>query len=518
MRFSQIIGEIDPKIVAAAEQKLTSVFLEFGAPIENTMIGTGLGGDPLVFALIVPAVHIATNKIPTAGTNGRAFYWSPEFLASKSQLGIRLTCYHESMHAIYMHPQRIGRRNLQLWNTCVDFFVHKLLFQDLIIRKKREFKSKHSRISDEMLTKKAEEAAHQLFVAGLGNYATLAQCIEMFKNPNAKIAGMENWVPNKSSPNHFKFFYADPHLPEHIQRPEQLYDLLFPYLSNCPECGRLGAAPARKQAGAGAETNQAGSSSGDGQEQPGKSSSSGQCGTCGGGGNVLDFGELLDEHMPTIEEPEEMNRRISNAIETAKMMQAGNIPASLISELGALSAPRISWQDFIRAKITKARAGNGRNDWSKFKTRPMAMGLMIPRKKNNIATAICLLDTSSSMGKDGMALGISQLQSLDDRVEITIVSCDATVYWDKAIKLRNCKAEELVKIKPVGSGGTLLHTFFRDYEKRLGKADLLIIITDGGLSPKDIELMRNPKAETVWLMTTSVDFKAPFGRVFHIDN
>src|ERR1700685_1250879 len=103
MRFSQIIGEIDPKIVAAAEQKLTSVFLEFGAPIENTMIGTGLGGDPLVFALIVPAVHIATNKIPTAGTNGRAFYWSPEFLVSKSQLGIRLTCYHESMHAIYMH-------------------------------------------------------------------------------------------------------------------------------------------------------------------------------------------------------------------------------------------------------------------------------------------------------------------------------------------------------------------------------------------------------------------------------
>lgn len=516
MQFSQIIGEIDPNIVAAGERKLTSVFLEFGAPIENTMIGTGLGGDPLIFALIVPAVHIATLKVPTCATNGKVFYWNPLWLATKSQLGIRLACYHEAFHAIYMHPQRIGRRNLQLWNIAVDYLANGGIFDDLIARKKRELKSRHSRISDEMLTKRAEEAAHQLFVSGLGNYATLAQCIEMFQHPNAKIAGMERWVSEGSTTN-YKFFYADPHLPEELKRPEKIYDLLFPYLSNCPDCGRLGVAPARQKAGQGEDKNQAGSSSGDGLEQPGKSSSSGQCGTCGGGGNVLDFGELIDEHMEAVEAPEEMNRRVSNAIETAKMMQAGNIPANLISELGTLSAPRIGWQDFIRTKITKARAGNGRNDWSRFRSRPLAMGLMIPKKRNFTAKFVCCLDTSASMSKEAKADGVSQLQGLGERAEGVIVPNDAVCYWEQATELRSCKTDELMKISIKGGGGTLLSGFFNDFEKRLGKDfDFVVMITDAGFSPKDVASWKKPKVEVIWLVI-GTEFEAPWGRVFRID-
>jgi predicted metal-dependent peptidase len=516
MRFSQVVGEFDPKLVSAAEQRLTSVFLEFGAPVDNRMLGSGLGGDALIFALIVPAVHIATNEVPTAATNGKVFYWNPEWLAKKSILGIRLTCYHEAFHAIYMHPQRIGKRNLQLWNLSVDLLTNGGVLEDLFQRKKREFKAAHPRMSEEMLSRKGEEAAHKLFVAGLGNYATLSQCIEMFQHPNTKIAGTENWINDGSSATNFKFYYADPHLPEEMKRPEKIYDLLFPYLLKCPECGKLGMSPERKKG----DGDQSGSS-GEGKEQPGKSSfSSGtckECKTCGDGGSVFNFGELLDDHMEAVETPEEMNRRMTNAVETAKMMQAGNVSGALLSELGALSAPRIGWQDFIRTKITKARSGNGRNDWSRFRSRPLAMGLMIPKKRNITAKFVCCLDTSASMSLKAKMDGISELQGLGDRAEGIIVPNDAVCYWEQATELRSCKPDELIKISVKGGGGTQLSGFFNEFERKLGKDfDFVVVITDAGFSSKDMASWKKPKVEVIWLVI-GTEFEAPWGRVFRID-
>ena len=52
MKFSRIIGKVDDKLVAKAEDKLSKVFIELGTRYDNVHIGTGLGGDPLIFGLI----------------------------------------------------------------------------------------------------------------------------------------------------------------------------------------------------------------------------------------------------------------------------------------------------------------------------------------------------------------------------------------------------------------------------------------------------------------------------------
>ena len=94
------------------------------------------------------------------------------------------------------------------------------------------------------------------------------------------------------------------------------------------------------------------------------------------------------------------------------------------------------------------------------------------------------------MSRDDKAFGVSQLQSLDERGELTITFADAQVYWDKSVKIKKCNLEELSKLKPVGGGGTVWAEYFSDYEKHIGKCDFLIILSDLYLLDTDIANMR----------------------------
>lgn len=505
MQFSRIVGKIDPKIIHQCEENLTKVFLQLGTGPEQTHFNGSLGGDPLIFSLVVPTEHIATCNIPTAATDGRRFYWNPKWLNSKSLTGIRLVCYHESGHALYMHPQRRGSRIAKLWNIAVDYIVNGMMMEDLKIRKKQDHE------------------VHSIFVKHLGNYLTLPQCVEMFQNPLAPIPGMENFEPDPETetvslpdPNddreltekekqelerqaaRYTFFYADPNLPEEMKRPEKIYDLLFQALPKCYKCGRVGVftLPDWKC------------------EDPSHEHDKGKgCDACCRSYDVLSQGATIDEHMDANEDPDKMAKRIADAIRAAKQM-AGRVPSGLEDELGALTAPRIRWQDSIHTQLVRVRNGNSKNDWSRFRTRPMFAGLLVPRRNGMIARAGCLLDTSASMSRDDMTFGISQLQSLDERSEICITPADAEIIWSKTVKVRSPKASELMKVKPVGRGGTCFGNYFSEYEKYIGKQDFLIIISDGGLLNDDVERMVNPGIPVYWVITSESVFKPPFGKVF----
>lgn len=539
MKFSRIIGKIDPQIIAAAELKLTKVFIELAARIDNDQVGSKLGGDPLIFALVVPVEHVATLNIPTAATDGKRFFWNPNWIIEKSLVGNRMACYHESGHAIYMHPQRRGTRLPKLWNFAIDYIVNGMIMDDLKIRLKNN-----------------TVLVHQTFVSGFGNYLTLPQCVAMFKNPFQPIPDMDGWIPEPHDPNDqivslpkpdddrelteeekkelekrskkYKYYFADPNLPEEMKRPEKIYDLLFSLLPQCPECGKMGIYKKPSPSSSSSEDKGKGKDKG---KEKGKDKNSGEngeksdqkcqhggCSTCGDDYvDIFDIGDTVDEHIDATESPEEMTKRISDAIRTAKQM-AGRVPQGLEDELGILSAPRIRWQDFIRTRLVKVRSGNSKNDWTKFRSRPMFAGLMVPKRINHVANFACLLDTSGSMSKDDMAFGISQLASLDERSEGIIVPADAQIYYEQATKIRRCKAEELNKVKIIGRGGTLWAPFFVDYEKYLGKQDFLIIISDMFLLSDDIANMKDPKIPVYWLCTSGSDFNPPFGKVFQLRN
>lgn len=571
MKFSKVIGKIDPSLVAKAEDKLSKIFLELGTRYNNEHVGSGMGGDPLIFGLMYPVEHVCTLNIPTAATDGKRYYWNPKFVLKQSRIGLRIICGHESWHALYMHVQRRGSRLPKLWNIAVDYIVNGTVMDDFRARKMdpKENFTKH-----------------------LGRYMTLEQYANLLRDPFKKQAGFEDLdvLDEMEDPNapkvelpkadedreltakeiqelekrekQVKFFYADPDLAEEMKRPEKIYDYLYSLLPKCPKCGRIGMykPPSKdkdKNKGKGSKKNKdqdkdqnqdqnspgdqnSGNQghgdehndshdhgdgnpcncpnhqgSGDDQGQGQSCNPNGPCDECGGGVDIFGLGGTVDDHMDTTESEEKLAKRVSDAMEAARKM-AGYIPGALEDELGKLTAPKVTWQDIIRTRLLKARAGNGRNDWTRFRTRPMFTGQLVPKRKSYFAHFGCLLDTSGSMSKDDMAFGISQLASLDERSEGTIVPADATIYWEEATRIKKASPEELSKVKIVGRGGTKYAEFFDQYEDKIGTCDFLIVITDGYLLDTDIAEMKHPGVDVIWLITSSTAFNPPFGRVFDL--
>src|SRR5271157_3718598 len=183
MQFSRIIGKIDPKLVHQASEKLSQVFLELGTRYNNEHVGTGMGGDPLIFGLMYPVEHVCTLNMPTAATDGKRYYWNPKFVLKQSRIGLRIICGHEAWHAIYMHPSRRGSRLPKLWNIAVDYIVNGMCMDDFRARKMEP---------------------KDMFTKHLGKYMTLTQYAEMLKNPFAKIKGFEEFDPTQAGDSNVK--------------------------------------------------------------------------------------------------------------------------------------------------------------------------------------------------------------------------------------------------------------------------------------------------------------------------
>jgi predicted metal-dependent peptidase len=567
MKFSKIIGNVDEKLVSDAEEKLSSVFLELGTRYDNTAVGSGIGGDPFIFSLLYPMEHICTMDMPTAGTDGKRYYWNPKFVMRKDRIGLRIVAAHEAGHAIYMHPQRRGSKNPKLWNIAVDYLVNGMVMED--------FKARGFNATD-------------MFKKHLGNFITLKEYAEVLKDPfNNKFPGTDDagepptipdilkdwdgksdfsedqsreWETYSKNLDDWKdkssCFFSDPDLEEDMKSPEKIYDMLYALLPKCPECGRVGMyqkpkdqdskgndqGPSKKGKGKKKESE----SGKDGEKDPSESNSGegdscdGQgdnqscndpnhqhgngtkkcdhagCGTCGKDGvDIFGFGDTLDEHMDTEESEEKLAKRLHDAMESASRM-AGRVPAAMEAELGKLTEPKITWKDVIRGKILRSREGNDRNDWTRFRTRPMFAGMMTPKKKSYSASFGCLVDCSGSMSADDIAFGLSQLKSLDTRNEGILTPSDTECYWDKSTKIRACNDEELTKFKRVGLGGTAFAQYFSEYEENIGKQDFLIVITDGYLDAVDIANMKDPGIPVYWLVTSTCNFNAPFGKVMQL--
>src|SRR6185369_23157 len=533
-----------------------------------------MGGDPLIFGLMYPVEHVCTLNMPTTATDGKRYYWNPKFVLKQSRIGLRIICGHEAWHAIYMHPQRRGSRLPKLWNIAVDFIVNGTVMDDFKARKMdpKDMFTKH--LGKYMTLNQYAEMLKNPF-APVKGFEDLKPGAEDVADPSVNLP-----APNEDrelTPKELKelerrekvqkFYYADPDLDEEMKRPEKIYDFLYNLLPKCPKCGRIGIYKMPNQnKGKGKDKNKGkgqdkddtqgkgkdkqqskgqgqdqdqqdqhdhgdgqpcncpnhqgqdqgtGGQGGQDQGQNSQGQGKGCCDECGGGFDIFGFGSTLDDHMDTEESEEKLAKRISDAMEAAKKM-AGYVPGALEDELGKLTAPKVTWQDIIRTRLLKARAGNGRNDWTRFRTRPMFTGLLVPKRKNYYAHFGCLLDTSGSMSKEDMAFGLSQLSALDERSEGTIVPADATIYWDKATKIKKANFEELAKVKIFGRGGTKYAEFFTDYEQNIGDCDFLIVITDGYLLDTDVAEMKHPGKDVIWLITSGSSFNPPFGRAFDL--
>ena len=70
----------------------------------------------------------ADDWCPTAGTDGRHFFYNTKFIDSLSPREAEFLFGHEVLHNVFEHMMvRIGSRDPQLWNIAADFAVNQIL-------------------------------------------------------------------------------------------------------------------------------------------------------------------------------------------------------------------------------------------------------------------------------------------------------------------------------------------------------------------------------------------------------
>jgi len=519
MKFTKIVGKIDPALISEVENKITKALTGLAsAPEVFTEANAQFGGNPFYFSILYTIQYVATLGIPTLATDGKRIYVNPVWLLKRKHIGVILGLLHEAGHNVYDHVGRIGAKNKVLFNIAIDYFVHYLIFDDYLSKNKKST---------------AKEDISRMFRDGFGQFITVEQYAEWISDPhNNKLGSIDKSIiieksKTKSIPlpdfrsdveitdeqkkeienrQSVVFFYADPDRDNRFKTPEQLYAYFVSKIKKCPKCHRLGWSakdpndPVYKE---------------DYSNHPkhGKG-----CDVClrkkEGDMDILGMFGSFDEHIESECSAEELSEKLYNATQNCKKM-AGKIPGEIESTIDSLIAPKMNWKDAIKLKLKTITTGNSKNDWSRYKSRPLMAKLVLPKRYGTKAKFAVLLDCSGSMDMNNdIAKGLSQLISINQEYTGVIVPADAKIYWDQTTVLNKINPESLLQTKIVGRGGTMFSQFFSEYEKKLGQQDLLIVITDGYLDKHDISQMRDPKVPVVWLITNENEFIPPFGKAY----
>jgi predicted metal-dependent peptidase len=269
----------------------------------------------------------------------------------------------------------------------------------------------------------------------------------------------------------------------------------------------------------------------DGNGQGQGKSQGGGCGGCGdscdecdGDFDFFDIHGNVDVHLPSQSDEKETAKRFADASIFASK-NAGRTPSGIQEEIGDLQKPVMTWQDVIRFATKRVREGVGKNDWTRFRSRPMAAGMLLPKKVRRLARIAAFVDCSGSMDiRNDITYGLSQLQSLKDDADGFIIPCDAAIYYDQAQKIDKFSKEEIEKFQAVGRGGTaFVQEAIDTYEKEIGEIDILVFITDGYLFENLAAMTPPPRSKIkniIWVVTSHAAFHVPegWGRVFHIRN
>jgi predicted metal-dependent peptidase len=478
----------DPNKVAASPRQLKDCQDKINACLTRLFRQPIAGGNPFLFALCGPKPHqlarrLGSMELGTAATDGKQFYWNPDFLESLSPEEVATVMSHESYHVLFFHcsPERAGGLDAFDWNIAVDYVVN------ATIETEHEKSGRNQKFPN-------------VWTGPLGTPITLQQYIEW-------IDGQRDNLPQPGC-------FAD--ITVFGRSPESIYEQVRKAKMNSPRrckehAGGCGAMSIDPKTGLSTIA------------QPWDPNA---CQKCGAKPNEGQGPGSLDSHLPPSQTREETLGDMMRAADQVRATARGEVPASIEEALGRLKKPELTARDIIKMAIAQKRADAGNiNDWKRFRRRPSyiytkdANGkyvpqhqLYTPKKHDYLPRWVCLMDTSGSMSDEDITNGVKELQLVADVAEGWIVPCDAKPYWDKATKVTG--KTSLARTQVVGRGGTVFEEFFRDLPKQQfgDKIDLVIILTDGDCDQVPTKLMPQG-ADCLWIITNKRDFKPNFGRV-----
>ena len=87
---------------------------------------------PFFGNLATRLIPVPTYKVPTAGTDGRRFFYNPAFLKHLTDNEVLFLCGHEVLHCVFDHFGRREGRNPQLYNMAGDYIINIVLADEQV--------------------------------------------------------------------------------------------------------------------------------------------------------------------------------------------------------------------------------------------------------------------------------------------------------------------------------------------------------------------------------------------------
>ncbi len=455
------------------------------------------GGNPFLFALCGPKPHylgrtIHGKPLPTAATDGKSYFWNPDWLESLNPDQVANVMMHESYHDLFFHcaPERAGGYDQFVFNIACDYVVNSVILTE-----------------DQKCGRDKKIPWNTVWTGPLGTPIPLQNYLEW-------IDGTRQDLPQPGC-------FTD--VTMYGRSPESIYDEIRQHQFNSPrrckeQTGGCGAMSIDPKTGK--------SIYGDPDVPPAPPyADPNACQKCGCPPNPA--GGSMDVHVPSGRTRDEVMGDMMRASEQAESMSRGSSPAAIDDALGRLSKPELRARDIIRHCLAeKTREAGMHNDHSRFRRRAPFIWEMsdetgewepkhkmwIPKTHDFKPHWIALLDTSGSMSDADIANGCKELQLVAELGEGTVIPCDATPYWDKATRITS--KSDVQRTQIVGRGGTVFEQFFRELPQQPcgRRVDLVVIITDGDCDQIPLHL-KPVGADVLWIITNKREFRPNFGRV-----
>lgn len=190
-----------------------------------------------------------------------------------------------------------------------------------------------------------------------------------------------------------------------------------------------------------------------------------------------------------------------------------DIPSEIKRRLSDLLKPKVNWKKAL-ARFLQSLA---KSDYSykKFNRKLLAeTGLYFPTlvSEGNLSRVDFAVDVSGSVTDRVCTQFCSEMYAVLQHHapdEMGVMQFDHEVQQTNVLK----SFRDILKLKFVGGGGTLISPVFEAFKKSPAKA--LIILTDGHIWSRD-RIQKVDNRPVIWCIYNNPNFTAPFGKVIHI--
>ena len=166
---------------------------------------------------------------------------------------------------------------------------------------------------------------------------------------------------------------------------------------------------------------------------------------------------------------------VQQAVKAAKMQ--GKMPVGIDRVLDDTLNPKVPWKEVLWRYITQACKSD--YSWSRPNKRYMGSGLILPSLwAEEMKPVFLAIDTSCSVDAKTLNQFAAEITAIhnDLQVDIIVCYCDTKVNPDK---VQRFDKDEMVELKPDGSGGTDFRPPFEYLEKHQLDISCMIYLTDG---------------------------------------